>query len=501
VKPNYRDEAGIAMITAVMVVLVATLLSIFAVNLALHSLSTTSVDRKLTQSIGAAEAGIDLSVSAIQTSGTALPCGTRPTTSLGTSNYTVTITYYDTFLPTDAALACPPGGTLPATPVPKAAALSSVGSTSVPGFGQRTMQALVSLSPVPGPGSFDKAVFANSNVNFVGSNAKVVRQIGQSANADVYTNGDYVCNSSGTQSFDGSVYAQGNILVQSACSVSGDWFAKLNVTSQNQSNVGGNVESVTGNVNLSDKTAVVGNVYAYGTITTTSKTTVGGQKIAGYRAFPANAPPSRAFPALTFDSAAWNAAGYTNQITVPNTPASSCATILATMAAATANTVINTPCVVSFPDKTTLSLSHNVAIFSTGGFTSNGLVAVDSTVSGQGNLYLIVPSTPATNAACIAPNGGQSNPLSPDINLSNRTSFGNASVPQDIAVLLYTPCAIIDGRQTPATGQEYAGTTMLLNGSSFNLTYQPLPIYGSSGGGPTVSYLAGLAYKREVIGS
>jgi type II secretory pathway component PulK len=55
-----------ALISAVLVMMVVTVLGIGAIAMANHSLNTTVINRKQVQSIGGAEAGIDLAINAIQ---------------------------------------------------------------------------------------------------------------------------------------------------------------------------------------------------------------------------------------------------------------------------------------------------------------------------------------------------------------------------------------------------------------------------------------------------
>src|SRR5579859_2430500 len=84
------NEQGFALITTMLVVMIVTMFTVVAMAYSIHALNTTSVDRKRTQSIGAAEAGIDLTLQTM--SGTSLPCSAAQ--SLGTgptqSSYSVT---------------------------------------------------------------------------------------------------------------------------------------------------------------------------------------------------------------------------------------------------------------------------------------------------------------------------------------------------------------------------------------------------------------------------
>jgi len=68
VKTFSKDESGIAMVTALLVTMVVLLLGVVVVALSAHNVSQSAFDRKRVQSIGAAEAGLDSYLSALQTS-------------------------------------------------------------------------------------------------------------------------------------------------------------------------------------------------------------------------------------------------------------------------------------------------------------------------------------------------------------------------------------------------------------------------------------------------
>jgi len=88
-----RDERGMALISAMLVMMVVTVLGIGAIAMSNHSLNATQVNRKQVQSIGAAEAGIDLAMNGLQSA--APPCSMSGTLTSGptTSTYSVAITY------------------------------------------------------------------------------------------------------------------------------------------------------------------------------------------------------------------------------------------------------------------------------------------------------------------------------------------------------------------------------------------------------------------------
>src|SRR5215510_2542028 len=80
----HREESGIAMIIAMMVVFVVVLLSIVVFDMSIHNTQQAAYDRKRVTSIAAAEAGIDRAWNLVQfTAPASLPCGTSTTGSLG----------------------------------------------------------------------------------------------------------------------------------------------------------------------------------------------------------------------------------------------------------------------------------------------------------------------------------------------------------------------------------------------------------------------------------
>src|SRR4051794_17918195 len=76
-----HDDRGFAMITALLVVVVAAFLGATAVAIATHDQDASARDRARTQSIHAAEAGIDTTLKTISASSlTTLPCTTSGST-------------------------------------------------------------------------------------------------------------------------------------------------------------------------------------------------------------------------------------------------------------------------------------------------------------------------------------------------------------------------------------------------------------------------------------
>lgn len=490
-----HDESGIALLITMMVIFIATVLVVAALMLAQHSVSSAGIDRSRTQSVAVAEAGLDQAVHLIQTSDAYLPCTTTLAATLpGTMNttpavshYSVTVTYYGTNPPTSSPLDCT-GPYLPTTTPPASAEIVSKaynGATQATG---RAMEALVALTPESG---LTEAIFGNKIISF-SNNAVVNRTPASTAgNADLYTNGDYVCANS--QTVDGSVYAQGYIQATNTCSVTGSWDAKGNVSTTQNSNIGGSIYSVQGNVSLSSNTTVAGSVYAAGTAT-------GGHVSGATYSNDGSLPPvpTKAFPTDDFTSTDWTSQGYQfipdNDCSTDPADPGSVYNAISSMSTTTQKTVIDTSCALSWGNNTKITLAADLVIFADGGFTTNNQVDFESTNGTTRNLEWIVPWQDNTTGATPSTNCGSATP--PDITTSNLTTFGNNSSPPNVDVLFYTPCDITLNNKQAMVGQIYADGTVTVE-NNFNMTYQQMPLYGSSAD-TQVQYIAEYDYKREV---
>ncbi|HET9731732.1 MAG TPA: hypothetical protein VFP54_03555 [Acidimicrobiales bacterium] len=491
-QPRRHDESGIALLVTMMVIFIATVLVVAALMLAQHSINASGMDRNRTQSVAVAEAGLDQAVHQIQSApGDSLPCSIAPGTMATTpapSSYSVTVTYYGTNPPTSSPLPCTGPTLSPSTPPASAEIVSKAHNGAIQATG-RAMEALITLTPESG---LTEAIFGNQIISF-SNNATVNRTPGSTAgNADLYTNGDYIC--ANAQSVDGSVYAQGYIQASNTCSVTGSWDADGNVSTTQNSNVGGDIYSVQGNVSLSGNTTVAGSVYAAGTAT-------GGQVSGGtYSNDGSLTPvPTKTFPQDDFDSATsadWSSQGYN---VISNNDCTSDATsvynAISSMATTTQNTVIDTSCALTWGNSTKINLGANLVIYADGGFTTTQNVDFESTpTSATRNLEWIVPWQDATTGATPSANCSSATP--PDITTSNLTTFGNKSSPPNIDVLFYTPCDITLSNKQAMVGQIYADGTVTVQ-NNFNMTYQKMPLWGYSAD-TQVQYIAEYDYKREV---
>ena len=480
-----RGDDGIALMMALMVIVVATILAVAALNLATHTLNGSSIDRNRTQSVAAAEAALDNAVFTIQQAGATLPCtflpGTLPT-SPATANYSVTISYYSTNPPTGSPMTCTPGTPFP-TP-PASAEITSkayIGSSAATG---RAMDAEITLTPQEGLGD---AIYGYNLIS-LSNNATMTRMAGSTApDADMYTNGNFVC--SNNETIDGSVYAQGSITAANGntCSVTGSYEAVGNVNLDGQMTVGHNVvaSGTPGNpstINLKNVT-VGGSVYASGSLTTKNTTISGTSSSNGSTP----AVPTQPFPQYTYQSSyfsGWTIDNNVSDCSASPTDTNSVYYMVNHMSTATANTVIITSCAITWAS-TSFNLAKDLVIFSTGGFTTTQKVQVDSTDSTTHNLELIVPY----GTSCSGNNG--------QINFSNQTAMGNGNTPDDIDTFLYSPCNVTLSNNQGITGQVYSDGTVTIT-NKWTMTMQEMPLYGALVNATPLSYIAEYDYKREI---
>ena len=489
-----RDEKGMALISAIMVMLVATVLGIGAISVAEHSLNSTVVSRKQVQSIGGAEAGIDLAMNSLQSASP--PCNASGTLSSGptTSTYSVAITYYSGQSGTGSQLSC--SAVQAGTATPLSALLASTGNTAATGFGSRVMNALVNMQAVPSP-AFNKAIFAQGTLTF--NNKSTINGDGKN-NADVYTNTSFTCTNN--ENFYGNLYSQGDITGSNTCSTSGDWWAAGKISATGNGVLGGNAfaggcndttkgcaatASTSGNIGLSSNYTVAKNAVAKGTI---SPTPCGsGHVIQGTCSTNANPgnPPYYPFPVVDYNALAWSQAGYTvDDLTLQSCPAFT----PATLSAFTSPTVVLTNCNVDW-GKNTWTFNTDVAVFATGGFGSTNQVTFQSGSSTPHNFYMIVPSHlfgTQTATTCSSNSG--------NIKFTNQTTINSTNNP--LVSFIYTPCSVTINNNQSEVGQVYGGGNVTIT-NQFNLNYRSLTVpgaVGGSGAAPT-SYSIGLIYMRE----
>ncbi|MHB8593852.1 MAG: bactofilin family protein [Acidimicrobiales bacterium] len=484
-----------ALSVALAVSAVLSLSATLVYQLASVNQSDAQLRRVQSQALDAAEGGLNRSYQDVQLATTAnLPCGSNaisealPTVP-SPSSYSVSVDYFDTFPPTDAALSCASVHSGSATPL--AAEMISTGSNRTT---SQYMEALVKLTLAAPSGTvFDQAVFSNQTI--IGANNPTVDgHYGNDAN--VYSNGGQVCGN--------NMLVQGNLTVQGAftgannCTINGNVTAVGNISGANNMVIGGNATSTgnagcssQGNINLANNSIVDQSAYAYCGINLVNNASVVHSQVPNDTTL--TNPPTETFPSVPMPTsgssaaAAWAAAGYTNQITDNNCASTGVYQDISNMNSSTTPTVIMTSCALTWSNNSSISLNQNLAIFSTGGFTMLNNTSWQSTNSTTRLLYLLVPSSSGgTNTQCTL---GQ-----PGIDFANNTSFSST-----LNVLDYTPCTITVANNSTGYGQLYGGQISVAN--NFTTHYVPLPtVPGSSGGGSTGSSTTTIAvvYERQI---
>ena len=423
------DEAGMAMITAILVSVVVLFLGFVATGLSDHSFSSTRVDQKRVTTFHAAEGGIDHALQLLQTSAlAALPCATPLARSLGggayAPDYLVTFTYYAAYPISGSAMACP------LSAEPAAAVVRSTGGSSDPLGTDRAVEAVVRLSVPTGLGAFPRTVFSDLTVDYDGP----VHLTGDATrDADLYTNGSINCDFGGQVI--GNLVAQGSAALSNGCSVTRSVFANGAVTAANNVHVAGDVTSSTGSVTVSGSSTVSGNVQAGLAITVDGTSSAPNQNAFKVTA----APTAAAFPNPTYDAAAWTAAGYS--LVSPPTCAAATTALAGASSWSNPTVVRVTGCRLDVAAGSTIELNRNVAIVSDGGFDLGAAATVKTT-----------PSAPAgTRLLLFVPHGSSCSGTAGRIVMHASVTFA-----QPLQVFAYTPCLL--QAQGTLQGQLYGGT-------------------------------------------
>lgn len=488
-------DAGIAMIVSISLMGIVAIIVLALVSVALSEARASGRDRQRSGAVMTAEGRVDTLLSQIQSAAPAsLPCDDAATTDGGDvsiisddQDVSAVVTYYNAAgAPVDCA-------NLATTVLAQAKVVVTSESNQIVGTSpaRRTVETLISLVPTYG-NDLDKAIFGNGGITI--SNQSTVTTPDGALDADVYTNGNFLCPVGSNQEYWGSIYAQGSITMNGACKVLVDLHAGTFVrTNHNHANVNGKVLAAGGLAYV--KGTVGGVVRASGTAS--GPGCVPASKCVS-SATDISAPPATAFPQISWNGAipaAWaSELGFApaNVVTPACGPRTSGGDktdeigewIKANASTLPANTVVLAYC----PDPVymsgvSLQLAKNLAIFSTKGFVIDGNPTIQSTVASEArNLYLMQPYTSAPS--CVAG--------SPGIYIGNNVSFTSTA-----RVMLYSPCDIDKRNNSEITGQVYSGGVARISQRT-DMMYVMLPMAGLSAVSATVeSYDVNIIYKRE----
>ena len=461
----HREESGIAMVVAMMVVFVVVLLSIVILDLSIHNVNQAAYDRKRVTSVAASEGGIDRAWNLVQyTRPENLPCASPDTGTLGSApgpaEYSASYVWYDS---TGIALTCP----LSQLNVPSAVLVTSTWTTNagVP----RTMQAYMTLQPTLG--GFDAAVIAVQNTTF---NNNFAITGSQGNNGDIYiTNGNLTVTN--TPNIYGNVYVHNGLVTMTNNNrIIGDLWANGSVSIDNPASVTGKAISSTSSI--SGNGSIGGDATAGTTIAT--GLSVGGTR---YANSPQGPPPTQVFPLLCQVAIAGvcNALPWTGYTLHTFTGASACTsarTFLETGTLTGDHVVwINQVCNLAIANNDVINFTGNLAIVGQGGITMNNQNNWNGVVGK--NLYFISNYRTGLNCASGSYN----------ISTGNNSNFSNAHV------FFYSPCTVTLNNQNDFTGQ-VIGDSVVIN-NHFTLNAIPVVVPGA---GDIVGFQQSIVYIREV---
>ena len=478
-----REEQGMALIVALLVVLVVAILSVTITRIAIHNTQQSAYSRKRVHSVTAAEAGIDYVWSRIENQGpeefpwnAATSTGTMSqelTTGPGTARFDATLTYYDAN-----------GNVFTAAPsqtnVPASVLITSVGTTN--GDVERQVQTLVRLSPIRE--GVESAVVANSASSF---------------------NNNFTIN--GNQGNDGDIsVATGNLTIQQAPNVYGNvYVANGSLTVRNNVTVHGNawawnaVDLARPGVVLGSVQSSTGALLSNGSVGKDARagTTISSTMGVGGSKYP-NSPTTQHPPSIPFPLVCWTSSGscigssgewtsdlnpvdgvadYTVQ-TFSGANACTNAHSFLTGSTITVNTVVRiaTVCTLTISLNEVITFNGHLAIFTDGAIS----MATSNTWSGQNNnkLMLIVNYRSIFPASCSS---------SYNITTGQYSSFNN------VYVSFYTPCTLNMNNLNSFSGQMIARTVNITN--NFTMNYKPVLFAGL---GDIIGFRQDVVYVREI---
>ena len=433
-----KDERGVALLTAVMISSIVMIMGITAVQISVHNSDQSARDRRRVESIGSAEAGLDVYFSHLQdVSPSEIECSiSQQLTGSPTAEFTVTAEYFDT---AGDPIPCP----MDDETIPDSALITSEGTTSQIDP-TRTVQSFVYLIPKPPRPFGDQAIFSDGDPEF-DSNVTVFG--GGAINADIYTNGDVILQSN--VQAEGSVFAQGSAVVEGNADIKKDVWAGGSVTLRNQAVVRRNVTSSTSSVAVQQFSHVYGNVQA-GTTITGGTNSIDGLRIPNTVSDP---PPMRPFPTYTYDAQDWIDAGYTV------TSFSSCTsarTFLQGITSGKHAVRITSSCDLQFPSNSTWLVRDDIAVISNGALTMQSNSRIDNT-GGPHKAHLIFGL-------------GEADPC-------DMTFNSNSDIADDLTALFYTPCEInMNSNSFVGKGQLFAGNVNF--NSDATLYFELIPVPG-----------------------
>lgn len=514
--PGTTKDEGIALVVAIALIALVGVVIATLVAVAMYESRASGRDRQRSQAVMAAEQQVDTLLSLIQVGGVGtVPCGSLPVVPVSVVSDRLdvqsSVTYYDNSQPEPQVIDC---ASVQAGTVRAYQALVSAKAVSEPIADQapatRTVEMMLQLEPNYG-NDLTKAIFGDAGIA-LSNHADIYGEDGQ-PNADVYTNGNVVCNNN--QHYYGSIYAQGSVSMANTCVVEVDVHAGTGFVGSNPGvAVNGRIMVAGGDATLDKNMQVGKQVLTSGTINDG-----GGVCSEPNKCFPNTAVPPvpyQAFPIMNADSgsiAEWQAAGYTDVVRIGpggNAPAPfdqcgwyngpklvgadgkqtdlngkadvAAAWIFANAYKLTAPTILISTCSQGVSMQgIDIELNNNLVVFSDAGFTFSNKTIITSTNGDQRSLYLIQPYDAVGTHPCT----------SQGISLDNQVD-----VKPTVDMLLYSPCNVRKANNTTHYGQIYAGGTAQID-NKLTMYYQPLPVFGVQASSAIESYNTEIQFKRE----
>lgn len=465
-------EGGFALITVLLFLVVLSTLLLAVLTTVEGQLTGGAQTTASVQATASADAGISAAYAGIiqATSYASLPCSAKgdlpQQTGQLAAGYSYKIIYY-------SAIAVPPEGSDELTCSQVQSGTASVAgakitSTGTAGTGSRAFEqvidAIVAIQSSFSSSLSGYSIFSGSDFT-VSSNAKIIASGNEMPT--IYVDGNFTC--SANADIIGNVVATGTVNLASNCTIHGNVESTLAsistspaITISANAAVTGNVSDPQGWISLATNAQILGNVSAAGLLS--SGLIKGVEKIftsvvPSSPSFSDGTPQAVALPALTLNASAWESAGY-SLVSVSPTPPASCADIVSElqMAASSGRVVFETTCPIQLGSNTTVTLSHSLAIFASGGIQVSSNAGFESS-GGSHKLYLIVPSG--------SPGAGLSTCVTASVSLS-----ANASISSAITTFIYTPGDASLSSNASITGSVMAGG--ICQSSNAPITYAPI---------------------------
>lgn len=463
-----NEERGVAMVVALLVAMVVTLISIAVIAQSIHDLDASGSDRRRLLSVNAAEAGTNAWYAHLQTEPVSSPTYCDPLTETiatepAAASYSAVATFYAADGTTE--MTCP----FTTTTYPSFAKILSTGTLNVT---DRQIETYVRLTPQYG--GFAAAILAIDGTTF-NNQFTVYGDVGN--DGDVYIlEGDL--NITNALTVNGNIFVpEGGLTMENNSVIKGNAWARDDIVVQNPATIEGNALSSEGGISGSGD--IDGSATAHDDIDDGSLT-IGGTVSPFTEVGPV---PTHTFPQITSDTADWVAEGYS---VVTFADCGLAYNYIRLTGAGTwaglgyPDTVvrITSSCRFTNGNNHTINVGGNLAIVSDGGFNLTQRSNWNGATSVKKAYFISTYKDPAT---CATPDAK-------DISVSNNTTFNSF-----VQVLFYTPCKATMGNTNAFEGQVMASNVDIRN--NFRVNYEAVLVPGVA---DITGFKQDISYVREV---